>query len=1001
MRSMPSPLCLLLLAIASVSSSCGADDDAKKPKKSCKDAPVPETAKGAAYDLGPHWTDPCAKGASATKITDAKQLIGGPAAQGRVGDYLLANSHVRFIIQGPDRHTGPCPWGGNIIDADIVRPDGEAGQDNVGEYCLLFNIGRTILAEHLEILADGKDGGPAIVAATGPDTLLDFINLPSMVKENLPSIGNIAFDPETDLPLTFTRYFILAPDSRVIRVVTAIRNDGDAPAHIALGELIDSGGNVQFFNPASTLKGFGYKGMSAEKLDFLAFKGERSSHLYGPPTIDGNPGAAYLGVAGVAGIVMGKDAGLAMLTASPDKAKAHPATVTIEPGKVTTRSHLVSVGDGDLASITAPLWRARGVELGQVRGLARDEAGAPIVGVDISVTDPAGAAHTQVRSDEKGKFTVDLPEGTFFFSAFDPGRSMLEEGKAKVAAGQTVEGVEVVFGPTGYIEVSVQGQDGKPVPARVTTYCASACAHRGQHIHLDVARDRLPDNVADITFVGVDGKAVIAVVPGPYKVVVTRGPTWSLFPADAHKTGGAPITVKAGATAKVDAKIAKVIDTAGWLSGDLHVHAINSPDSPVPNLERVGTFLAEGVDVLVSTDHDVITDFGPYVKMAKAEGLLATIAGVELTTFDYGHFNAFPLKYDAKDIIGGAFDWAGGAGPSLHPQQIRDGLAGLGDKPVIQVNHPGGGYFGAIKVDIASGATYADPKQFRIETGPADPKTGDTGLFVDNFTALEIYNGFSTSKFNSVANWWFAMLSRGVLWTATAVSDTHNWQSSPSGGPRTWVHVGAGKDTIAPFDEAHFAKAVNAMAAFGSNGPFVEVTASNDAKEEASLGQTLAVDKGAKVRFKVTVQAPSWMAIDQVEVHRTPTQTAPPAGQSNSKLPAPLKVYTLDGSNKKLIDGKRWQATIEVIDTVTADGYYVFFVRGKTSLVPAVVSGKNVKPFAYTNPIFVDADGGGYNNPPLKKAPPPPPPPVERIATQGPTFDDLRYILEHIEGCHR
>ena len=992
-------LMLLFIAIC-MAGSCSDQNDNKKVETSCKDAPVPKTTKGAPYDLGAHWTDPCAKGASATKISDAKQLIGGPAAQGQVGDYLLANSHVRFIIQGPDRHTGPCPWGGNIIDADVIRPDGEAGQDNVGEYCLLFNLGRTILAEQVEVLNDGKNGGPAIIAATGPDTLLDFINLPSMVKQNLPSITNIGFDPEIDLPLTFTRYFILAPESRVVRVVTAIRNDGDAAAHIALGELIDSGGNVEFFNPASTLKGFGYKGLSAEKLDFLAFKGERSSHLYGPPAIDGQPGAAYIGVSGVAGVVVGQDAGLAMLTASPESAKTHPATVTIEPGKVTTRSHLVAVGDGDLASITKPLWSARGLALGTVRGLARDEAGAPIAGVDISVTDPASAAQTQVRSEADGTFTVDLPEGTFFFSAYDPGRSMLKEGKAKVTAGQTVEGVEVVFGPTAHIEISVQDEAGKPVPARVTTYCAAACAHRGKHIHFDVARDRLANNVADITFVGVDGKATIAVVPGPYKVVVTRGPAWSVFPADADKNGGAPVTVQPGATATVHAKIAKVIDTAGWLSGDFHVHAINSPDSPVPNLERVGTFLAEGVDVLVSTDHDVITDLGPYVKMAKAEGLLATIAGVELTTFDYGHFNAFPLKYDAKDIIGGAFDWAGGAGPSLHPQQIRDGLAALGDQPVIQVNHPGGGYFGAIGLDIASGATYADPKQFRIETGPADPKTGDTGLFVENFTALEIYNGFSTSKFNSVANWWFAMLSRGVLWTATAVSDTHNWQSSPSGGPRTWVHVGAGKDTVKPFDEAHFAKAVNAMAAFGSNGPFVEVVASNDAKEKAGLGQTLAVPKGTKVRFEVTVQAPSWMSIDQVDVHRTPTQTAPPTGQSNSTLPAPLKTYTLNSKNKKLIDGTRWQATIEVVDTVSADGYYVFFVRGKTSLLPAVVSGKNVKPFAYTNPIFVDADGGGYNNPPLKKVPPPPPPPaIEQVDGRGPTFDDLRYILDHIEGC--
>jgi hypothetical protein len=61
----------------------------------------------------------------------------------------------------------------------------------------------------------------------------------------------------------------------------------------------------------------------------------------------------------------------------------------------------------------------------------------------------------------------------------------------------------------------------------------------------------------------------------------------------------------------------------------------------------------------------------------------------------------------------------------------------------------------------------------------------------------------------------------------------------------------------------------------------------------------------------------------------------------------------------------------------------------------ALFNGRQVKPFAFTNPIFLDADGGGYNHPPLQKAvqkvPPPPPPPTER----KPTMDE---IIEAIEA---
>ena len=67
----------------------------------------------------------------------------------------------------------------------------------------------------------------------------------------------------------------------------------------------------------------------------------------------------------------------------------------------------------------------------------------------------------------------------------------------------------------------------------------------------------------------------------------------------------------------LEAVLAKVVDSHGWMSADLHVHAVNSADSSLGNDRRALSFLAEGVDVLVSTDHEVVTDYGPVVRCAR------------------------------------------------------------------------------------------------------------------------------------------------------------------------------------------------------------------------------------------------------------------------------------------------------------------------------------------------------------------------------------------------
>ena len=86
----------------------------------------------------------------------AAERVDGPSAQGLPGDIFLRNDKIRLVIQQPGRSLALIPTGGNIVDADIVRPandplfdlDGDAanghGNDHWGELSIFLRLGRVV-----------------------------------------------------------------------------------------------------------------------------------------------------------------------------------------------------------------------------------------------------------------------------------------------------------------------------------------------------------------------------------------------------------------------------------------------------------------------------------------------------------------------------------------------------------------------------------------------------------------------------------------------------------------------------------------------------------------------------------------------------------------------------------------------------------------------------------------------------------------------------------------
>ncbi|GMV40449.1 MAG: hypothetical protein AMXMBFR64_21650 [Myxococcales bacterium] len=949
----------------------------------------PQEGERVVIDLAPFVASSEGGGAYARQITAEGDLIGGDAATARVGDWLIGNDHVRFIVQGESRAIGVCPYGGGLIDGDIVRPAGEPGRDSIGAVCLFLNLGMTLDGETYEVLHDGTDGA-AVIAVTGIERTLDFLNLKGAISQWVGIPLDFAVDPDTDITGTVTTYYILRPQDRGVRMVTAVRNDGGETMPVIFGELIDSGGVVEFFNPASALKGFGYGGFAQEKMDFLGFKADATAHIYAPrPLDDGRPGAGYLTISGVAGLVLGTDDPLGALLGGANAAP-HEARHAVEPGGTVTAERWVHMGDGALASATEFVWKERGVALGQVLGAASDAGGAPVAGARVSLVDAKGAAITQAVSAADGTFTAAVPPGTYTLDAIAPGRSALQKPQVSVEAG-AMEEATVPFSLPGALSVKVTNPAGQPTPAKVRVTCDGPCAVTPTSQNRDVTYDF--NHQGAVERVGVSGEATIPLPPGKYRVVVSRGTTHTLWPEDydVAKNPGHAITVEPGQTVELFPVVAKALDTAGWLSGDLHVHAVNSPDAPVGNRSRVASFMAEATDVLVSTDHDFVTDYAPVIAELGGEGWLASIVGVELTTFDYGHYNSFPLVADLEARNGGAVDWAGGDGPCLTPDSIFDALHAFPGEQVIQVNHPNSGYFFAVDLDAATGMTFAEPEAFRMAPIEKDPVTGDTKLWSEKFTAMELYNGFSVTKLWSTTNWWMTFLNRGFRVTGTAVTDTHSLIKDPGGVPCSYVRMPEGKDTIAPLDAAAFAAAVNAGRLVGSNGPLLDVRLVDPATgDEAEVGETLALS-GKAMQLVVNIQTPRWYTVDKVEVFSNATSIVTPPGQLVETKPPVAFSQDVEMTEADLMPaveggapGARYVKTVVFDLEPGEDAWYVVLATGNKAasgdVRPIVMDA--ARALAFTNPLFVDVDGGGWK-PPLDGVKVPPLPPAPKPGSKG------------------
>lgn len=682
------------------------------------------------------------------------------------------------------------------------------------------------------------------------------------------------FSVPQDLQFDMSTDYVIYPHLSALEIVTTVTSRQDDLPVFQTGEVLMASGDQEAFSTAN------------DPAASFATTGSGVSYAYGPAEGDGDSLA-------ISGVVIA----------------IAPGDRTLNDGDSFTVRRWFTVGSGSAASALEPLYETRNLKTGRLHGTVADESGAPATDATVVVADAEDNTVTTLQPDASGAYSGVVLPGDYSVYTTAPAR--LPSAPLSIAITKNTD-VTADFSLTTPGQLSVTITDavgGGSVPVRISMFGPSG---------------RLLGYAPT-------GAGTYDVVPGTYQVVASRGVEYTAFVAN-------DVVVTAGETTNLVGTIERVVDTTGWISADFHLHQEFSPDSQVYMPDRLATLVGEGVEWGVSTDHDFMTDYRPWIQDLGLENDLFSSIGVETSTFILGHFNSWPRGVNADTRGHGAPTWFN-LPPSDLFTEVRQNLDVEG---VVQVNHPrmSNSYFDAIQFDTATGLANADPTELGFAAG--------TDMLVLDFDAIEAFNGkrvddlFGNADQQGAIFDWFALLNLGYRFTLTGNSDSHS-TTQEVGYPRNFVQ--SSTDDPAALDEVELSTAVREHRSIVSGGPFitVDVRPEGQGTPGAEVGGELALPGGAQnVDVAVRIQAPPWMDVARIQIYQnssTPVQTV--------NVPASLNVVRYD----------------DVITMpVSQDSWFVVYVEGDVDMSP-VLPGE--KPMSFSNPIWVDLGADGFTPPGL------------------------------------
>ncbi len=445
-----------------------------------------------------------------------------------------------------------------------------------------------------------------------------------------------------------------------------------------------------------------------------------------------------------------------------------------------------------------------------------------------------------------------------------------------------------------------------------------------------------------------NGQVEVGLRPGKYNVYATHGFEYSVARTEADLS-------EPDSEESISLDIERVIDIPGMMSGDFHVHGAPSMDSALSYEQRVKSFVAEGVDLLIATDHDALMQYAPIIERMNLSHRLMSIVGVESTStqmvsatpFTAGHTNAWPLKYDPTlPRRGMIYD------EELRRRDHFDRLRQIADgEPVIQINHGREGKIGSeASYFNALGTEFYQPQGYN----PNIPLTESPNnkLLISNeigtrdidFDAMEVLNGPGFTYYMQLRADWFSLLNQGYVKTGTANSDTHT-KTNLAGYPRNYILRKNPDAQRAKKEE--LCEQIRGQKTFGTSGPIIRLNVGGS----ATIGDIVAPENGM-VALDIKVLAAPWVPLDEIVIY------------ANGEIVKRLKtgpqsdIVRYDDSLQLSLDKDAWL----VVEATTKPDPK----SGEPSLPGGLynIIAPKFAPLAFTNPIFVDVDGNGRFDPP-------------------------------------
>jgi len=513
------------------------------------------------------------------------------------------------------------------------------------------------------------------------------------------------------------------------------------------------------------------------------------------------------------------------------------------------------------------------------------EGGSPVAGINLVVSDGEGVPRDVIVSGEDGTVSLEVPDGTYSVVVESWPGGIPEPVVATVdGAGETPVAIELDSPARVTFTAVLEGEgDDIPTPAKVEMFGPA-------HNLIFLPR----------------GEGEATVVPGTYRVVFSRGEEYSAVALT-------DVVLEAGSETDLEATIHRTWETDGLISGEFHQHCTRSFDSSVTERDRLLSNIVEGVDFVGPSDHDVITDFTPWLDELDAHDLIYAMPGTEVSP-NFVHLNAMPMEYRPLEPSGGAFAFGRKQedGSVLHltfPEMVAELRADWGAE-AIQVNHPrsSSGFFNAVG--------------YRAIDGP----DGVSELeFTPNFDSVEVFN--SRGEFCLVAKDWLSLVARGHNITAVGNSDSHGL-GSEAGYPRNYL----GSDAPSPEDitdddivdaliEGDVSVSGGALITY-PNGPVI--------------GSTIVPESAGTISLPIRVQTPEWSTVEKLLV------------VVNGRIVVERDV---SAEVEAII---AFDESVEIPVPEDSDSYVVTLVYG-TSGMGMVNPGE--RPFGLANPIFVDSNG--------------------------------------------